>query len=371
MKKYEKLKNKYDNLVKQTLEKNKQLLIDSFVEYYGEEYRRIIEKKYNEITFVYYIDWKSIDVVVKEFIPDVEDPNKYIDFINFEHCKNSKESFFSRLLKSFKKHVDLPSNLIGITNLEVLNNNYIKNKIFSCLKISNACSFTYGSAAHMDRIIAFQILSLTESTIIHEINHALTRDNMAYMYEENRALHTIAKTGLSIDVKGNNSGERNIEELINEKASREITKIFKQKGGDLSPFCYSIPFMYPYESNFYLVDEFYEKFKKYIKVARISDNKNALVNRVGKDNYEMLVELVNFYYSDDLSHVEKNMEEASQKVKSIIEKMEYTETNSSDISKEQLKELYNQLKAEGYNVRVLNNSSEESNLLKNNEGKKR
>lgn len=80
MSKFEKLKLKYDNLIKGTLENNKKILIESFVEYYGEEYRTIIEKRYNEITFVYYVDWKTIDLVVKRFIPQVENPNEYEEF---------------------------------------------------------------------------------------------------------------------------------------------------------------------------------------------------------------------------------------------------------------------------------------------------
>lgn len=54
----EELKDKYDEIVEQTLARNKSILIESFVEYYGEEYREIIERRYNEIVFVYYIDWE-------------------------------------------------------------------------------------------------------------------------------------------------------------------------------------------------------------------------------------------------------------------------------------------------------------------------
>ena len=58
------------------------------------------------------------------------------------------------------------------------------------------------------------------------------------------------------------------EKLINEKASIEIAKIFKEKCGDLSSFCFDIPLAYPYQHNFYLVDEFYDLFKEYIKITK-------------------------------------------------------------------------------------------------------
>ena len=34
---------------------NSQKLIDSFVDYYGEQFRKVITEKYNNIVFVYYI----------------------------------------------------------------------------------------------------------------------------------------------------------------------------------------------------------------------------------------------------------------------------------------------------------------------------
>jgi hypothetical protein len=48
MKKIDILKKKYDRTIKDSLDINKNILIESFVEYYGEEYRDKIVKKYIE-----------------------------------------------------------------------------------------------------------------------------------------------------------------------------------------------------------------------------------------------------------------------------------------------------------------------------------
>ena len=41
--------------INKDISNNSQKLIDSFVDYYGEQYREVITEKYNNIVFVYYI----------------------------------------------------------------------------------------------------------------------------------------------------------------------------------------------------------------------------------------------------------------------------------------------------------------------------
>lgn len=57
------MKNVLEN-IKKILDSEAEILIDSFLEYYGEKFRYIIEKWYNEITFIYYIDWSIVDLVI-------------------------------------------------------------------------------------------------------------------------------------------------------------------------------------------------------------------------------------------------------------------------------------------------------------------
>lgn len=369
MNKYEKLKQKYNILIKQKLEENKSILIDSFVEFYGEEFRALIERKYNEIVYCYYLDWDTINLVVEQFIPQVNNKSKYADFINFYNCH--KKRFFKNLFGKKKEHDDLPDNLIGTTDLSVFDNEHTKNDLTRVCGRATPVSWNYGSIRKMRRFVAFQILALNEISIIHEINHALTSDNLAYVMDENTPIGLISKAGLSIDVNHNNSGERNTEELLNEKASIEIANIFKRKGGNLSSFCLDIPLEYAYEANFYLVDDFYETFKEYIKIARISDNKNALIKRIGETEYKEYLELINKYYSEDLNIVERNKKEALPKIKALIKTMKDNVRNHHDLNSTELETYYNQLREQGHTIKVLNNYENENLNYESDESIKR
>lgn len=350
MSKYEELKRKYNNLIKQTLDKNRIILIESFVEYYGEKFRYIIEKRYNEITFIYYIDWNMIDLVVKEFIPKVDNSDKYVDFINFSR---SRRKF--HLLKIFEKKNNLPDNLIGVTNTSIVNKNAIVKWLFKALNSSNPRSYNYGNINHMDRLISFQILALSELAIIHEINHSITRDNLAYLVDDNMSICAVSKTGLSIDITNQNNEEKIIEELLNEKSSKEILKIFKSKGGDLSSFCLNIPLEYSYEGNLYLVDDFYTLFEEYIKIARISDNKNELVSRISPREYEEFVKTINMYYTEDSSKIELYKEKALPIIREVVKKMSENVGVSHDIAKDELSAYLQQLKNTYGMIPVLQN----------------
>lgn len=364
MSKYEKLKKKYAELIPQELEKNKTILIESFVEYYGENYRSIIQKRYNEITFVYYIDWETVNVIVNDFIPKVENKERYQDFVRFFDDHRKKDNFWKKLCKRNTSQSDLPDNLIGITNKEILNKGEIKSRVLKAIKGPQPSSDGYGSSKHMDRIVSFQILSLGPESIVHEINHAITGDALALVVDNNQFIGTISKTGLSIDVCSQNKGERCIEELLNEKASFDITQIFKRRGGDLSSLCLGVPLFYPYEENFYLVNKFYEQFKDYIKVARISENKNELVSRVGRKEYEKYVDLINAYYSEDSSTIKENKGKALPIVESLVDQMRIESQGDSYLSSDDINTYYEQLIQNGYNVRGLNNEENDINSIK-------
>lgn len=357
MPKYDKLKKKYDKLIKRELEKNKQILIDSFVEYYGEEFRTLIESRYNEISFVYYIDWDMVEYAIKKVIPRAEDPTKYDDFINFYNSRKAKKPPFENVFK--KKQSDLPNNLIGTTNSSIFSINYIKSVLPQILNNHDPVNLLYKNDNQIYRVVVFQILSLNEQMIIHEINHAITRDFMSYIAKNYINIANITKSGLSVETMGKYDDGNIFEELINDKSSYEIARIFKRRGGNFSSFCCNISLDSYYEYNFHLIDQFYDKFKKYIKIAKISDNKNELINRVGKENYKDFVEVVNTHYLEKPSFY--NRVKASEKTKVIIEKMEKNLKNEKTLSQSDLNEYYEKLRSEGYEVKVLNELENEEN----------
>lgn len=362
---YENLKNKHNKIITNALNSNKKIIIDSLVEYYGEKHRSLIEQRYEEIVFVYYVHHDSIKYAVNKYIKYQKDKTKYNEIINFYKSNKKINSFFNKFIKSNKNELELPSNLIGTTNEEIYNEEEIRSHLFSLCNKLIPISYNYGNIKKMYRIISFQILIFSEYEIIHEINHAITRDNILYIVNEDEKLNInlsitpVHKTGVSLNLPKHDHIEANLEELLNDKAAIEITKIFLEKGGNLSSFCLDIPFFYAYEKNFYLIDEFYETFKNEITDARISDNLNALINKIGKNNYEELVKLVNTYFSGDTKTIEKNKALAKDEIKQLIDKMKNEYNNSKDISKEELKKYYDNLKTYGNNIRILNELPEE------------
>ncbi len=351
---FKKFKSRYDSLIKETLQSNKPILIESFVEYYGESYRKVIEKKYNEITFVYYINWEMIEFIVDKFIPTVQNPDKYIDFINLNQYYQKQKNKSHSLSKFMKYKDDLPFNFVGITNPLILKNQQIKEKIIKWTTYISPVNVLYGNNDLSERIISFPILQLSEKNIIHEINHALTAEVAFLLVETNQNIEEFTKRGLSNDFLSK-SKEAILEELINDKSSEEITKIFKRRGGNLSSFCFNIPLSNTYKFNFYLINQFYEIFKNYLKIARISENKNAIIDRVGTENYNNYVDLVNSLYTVDISQAESNEKENSSKIKSLINEMDHYSKNLKDISQQDLNKYYEQLQDQGYQVEILNN----------------
>lgn len=349
----EELKDKYDEIVEQTLARNKSILIESFVEYYGEEYRDIIERKYNEIVFVYYIDWEEIGLLgyrLSKTILNTKGAEQLKDLNAFLKCKD-KTPWISKLFNRNKMDF-LDEVLVGTTSREIINNEYIRNRISKHIKYSKRFNVNFG-IYKTNRVVCFPILSIPERCVIHEINHALTREFLTTIKDEQNSIGSIEKLGLITYINGN-SEEIILEELLNDKASFEIFDIFKRRGGDLSAFCITNPQEYPYEHNFYLINDFYEAFKKYIKKARMGENINILISRIGEQLYKQYESLVRYRYSSDLDQIPGIKKNTEPRIKELVKEMKTNESNSHELTREELESYYNELRSLGHNVRVLN-----------------
>lgn len=344
------LKNKYNDIVRTTLEKNKKILIDSFIEYYGEKYRKIITTRFNELIFVYYITWEDVEEIIKNY-RELLSEDQYCEFMKFYNC-------YKIIRKNPSKRA-LPNNYIGTTNKAIFEYYEVRKLLFKLMKSSELINFTYREKDFdTKRVISFNILVPEESDLIHEINHAITRDLMLY----NGNLE-VEKVGLCIDINAHKSGELNVEELLNEKTAQDITKIFKRRGGDLTSICFNLPFQNIYEGNFYLIDRFYEMFKYYIKIARISDNKNTLIKRIGKKEYFDFIKLVNIYYRED-GIVPKRRKSFKRRLDEILNKMIANVNASINLERQELEIFYNKLRQAGYQIKILNDIDDEMHVRK-------
>lgn len=349
------LVKKYDKIIKDTLAVNREIIIESFVEYYGEEHRSLIEKRYNQITFVYYVSPVEIDNVINHFLKYGQDQAaKYDQFIEIQEAYQDIQS--------------VPSHyLVGMTNEEMAEkyetSKFIKDMLHYAFY--KGCALFNGIMLKKNiyKIVLFPILVLNEGIIIHEINHAIVYDVLANVInkeclrskEEN---DRIEKNGNSVDILTPGapvSEERILDELLNEKASKDITKIFKRRGGDLTPFCLCNEWTVSiYEKNLYLIEEFYERFGCLISYARITLNKNEIVKRVGKENYQQFVDLVNQYYSSEINTDSADYmlrkEEAEDKLRPIMREMAKKEGNSFEYFSDELEQFYQRLREQGYKV---------------------
>lgn len=99
MRNYQELKKKYNELIPQVLKNNQSILIESFIEYYLKYNRKIIEQRYNDIIFVYYLNIEYIESAIEEFLKTVDDKGRYEELVNFYQTYYNKKT----LLKKMKK----------------------------------------------------------------------------------------------------------------------------------------------------------------------------------------------------------------------------------------------------------------------------
>lgn len=345
---YQRLKKKYEKLYNKTIEDNKEILIESFVEYYGEKHRDEIVSRFNEITFVYFINWEVFSDILK-IVSIVKASVKKEYAIKFKDFKDFLK-YKKKTNNTFKDY------FIGSSNMKIIKeeiiDGYPVKKILG--EIFNKGNPNYNNVLLKNqfcRLICLPILIVSEKDIIHEINHAIT--SYSIMINQTK-MEFIDKSGLQVFDKDINIGE-----LINERASLEIYEIFKRRGGNLSEINLTTLENY-YTRNLYLIDEFYNKFKEIIKESLITLNKNNLVQRVGKENYEELVNIVNKYYVADLHLPEKNKKESKRDREKIVQRMQNKVINTENLTKRDLEEYYMQLEQEGKKVRILNELPENS-----------
>lgn len=347
---YEILKKKYERLYNKTIEDNKEILIESFVEYYGEKHRDEIVSRFNEIIFIYYINWE-----------------RFLKVLNFIDLRKEENIIFKDVNDFFeyrtKKDDNFKDSFVGTSNKKLLKNiliaSAVKEKFIETF--SNGDPLYLGvmeDKSKMDRLIFLPIVTHNKTTIIHEINHALTDfplllDDLKNKFE--------SKMGIQM-----NDDEEFFHELINERASLEIYEIFKRRGGNLTHLYFSNHFNSYYTYNTYLIDEFYNKFKRIIKESYITLNKNNLIERIGKDNYQELVDMVNKYYNKDLTLSRKNKKETKEVRKRLVRRMQKKVINTEDLTKEDLEKFYKELEQVGKKVTILNElpeKNEENNSL--------
>ena len=89
----DKIKKEYAKKITDRITTYKDLILESFVEFYGEEYRNIINTRFNDISFLYYINDITIFYIVDSLKQGYSDKFKNIIFsinaVAIEYFNNS------------------------------------------------------------------------------------------------------------------------------------------------------------------------------------------------------------------------------------------------------------------------------------------
>ena len=343
MMRYKELIEKYDALVKETLAKNKSILEESFIEYFGEGFRTKILKNFADLIYVYYLNWNTIELVCNK-VSD-EKREKYKPYFAFQEARND-------FYHTFIQGQILPNNFIGTTDETIFLNFDIYTYILKRINDVGAYTTLWKDDTGTKRIICFNLFLTDEEVLIHEINHAITRDWILEK-RKNNITKLIDKAGLTIDDDGD-TDEEILEELLTEKSSMKIYEIFKRRGGDLTAFLMGGIYGSVYGYNLYLVDKFFDIFEEKIKIARMGDNKNFLLESVGRESYYLLSRLISQYYVTDGEPISQIKEYNLDRVLSVVSYMEEYAKHQERLTDEDLMSYYQHLIKLGKKVTVLN-----------------
>lgn len=294
-------------------------LIESFIEFYGEEHRDYITETIKSIKFNFMLNEYSLQ------------PIKYPDFIREDI--NLLCLYFA-LLDEYIAQLKTSE-----LNKEEL---YIK----SCVSTSDSYQYLYPKYCEMiqngyyalafvdyqnnERIngIILPILTLGNIDLIHEINHIICThiiamdDNEPVLVEPFKSFAVI--------------------ELINQLTALKITEIFEQKKCPLLP---EVKTDCSYNRKLHLVREFYNRFESIIKKVLVTGDTNLLEATLGIDNLERFYDLVENEYEKGiiLPLKSKKIESINNKMLSHLEKQHPINYN----------EFFSELESMGYRVRRL------------------
>ncbi len=279
------IKKEYTKKINGRFKKNKNIILDSFIEFYGEEYRSIITDRLNDISFLYYINDFTIFYLV--------------DNLKNENNDKFKNIFFSipyivYLIKNGLYKKDITQNnfyelginkIVGSSDDELLNDKeLLKYSIAIALREDNESPYEVNIPIDGDikRIIALPIFSVDDEDLFHEINHAICSEFVMKNGE------SIIKCGLNYS----NDEKKYITEIINDITSLEIYNIFKSKCSNViyDDNIMSDVFTDPYKNYQNLIKEFYELNKDRIKALIIDDS----AFQIKKDELKTLSKLIQY-----------------------------------------------------------------------------
>lgn len=279
-----KIKKEYAKKITDRITTYKGLILESFIEFYGEDYRNIITTRFNDISFLYYINDITIFYIVDSLKQGYNDKFKNIMFAIPYIIHLIENNFYKQEITPDNFYKLGINKIVGSSDENLLlDKELLMYSIATALREKNECPYEVNLPINkgFKRIIALPVFSVDDKSLFHEINHAISSEIVINNGE------TTVKCGLDY---GNE--EKNFyNEILNDTISLEIYNIFKQKCADniLKDNIMGEVLFDTCGDYHYLITEFYKKNKIKIKSSFIDFNAPQLE----KQDLEYLSKLKN------------------------------------------------------------------------------
>lgn len=275
--------DKYKNEIKTGFLQNKSILLESLIEYYGEEYREIITDRFNNTDFIFYI-YEHFNKYLKATKTKSKTEKKELKILQkkLETIKNSIRKMHSGTINRIIYSSD-ENGKYSKEALETFNAIFYKN--FVCMK-------AIFEDDKYKRFVFIPLFFSNDGCLIHEAIHSITSQLLGIADEK-----IIEKWGLV--APEDFYSDIFLEEATTEIETKKIYQIFKKNGGNFLDKCYpfdsyssSYDFLLPF------IENFYNSQRKDITSTRFSLNKNEILEICGREEYFNFSKTLNDFYAE-------------------------------------------------------------------------
>lgn len=299
---------------------DKNIIIESFIEYYGENYRDKIISRINNLNIICYVPLMFHDSLMPK------------DLLNY----------LDRVKKLYATNSDVR---VLIENLVV---DYDCKELLEFCKNNLGFNYLLQSCSLYELNLTILPIVYNLSHITHELNHTIINNILADEPD-------VSSNGLEISIRDGNKciyQDTIFNEILCERVTHDVQKIQKSKGLD-SEICVSWQYNY-----FKFIERFYQTFKEIYKYSVMSGNLNALINSVGEQNYRDLVNIVTYLRNEEEKQKKPLDDEvvffALKQIDEVVDDMirHYNEVRNKELNKNEMDKY---ISDKGYKKLSLNN----------------
>lgn len=175
----DKIKKEYAKKITDRITTYKDLILESFIEFYGQKYRKVITTRFNDISFLYYINDFTIFYIVDSLKQGYNDKFKNIMFAIPYIVHLIKNKFYKKEIVPDNFYELGINKIVGASDERLLSDKeLLKYSIATALREKNECPYEVNLPINkgFKRIIALPVFSVDDKSLFHEINHAISSE---------------------------------------------------------------------------------------------------------------------------------------------------------------------------------------------------